>query len=296
MSILDALAGAAGGIGNAVTPALQSNLQDEQKQVLQNQMIDAQTARDNRVQEFTVANQQAGFSHEETMQTKLFGNQAALQQAGFAHDTTLMNANHAYSTEQNALNRDMTREQITSNEKIAAGNNATAITAAKIGGVVQQDVNTGAMFLVGKDGTSTAITNPSTGQPLMGMKNLTAAQGAYAGVLKDRIEKLDAAKYAPINIGNETVQNQIEAAQATLTKQLLDTMTLGAGNIGGKPLGGAAATPGPADIAKLQATPSAAALFDQQFGAGSAAKILGSSGATSAVDPQLGMLNTQIPQ
>lgn len=177
--------------------------------------------------------QQAGFGHAETMERDIRQPfERTQQQARFGNEKTLQDARLAYDRERDSENRTLTREQITSHEKIAQANNANAMAIAKIGGSVTQDTQ-GNVLWVGKDGKAQQIMDPNNpDKPLVGFKDLTPAAKAYADVIKDQLKGLDREELSAATTGDQAMQAKITERRGKLNADLLNVLTGGIGAAG----------------------------------------------------------------
>lgn len=187
---------------------------------------EAQSLRDATLQQFQAGQQTERLQHTEKMAGSEQTFRRELQGGQFAHDIEMKDARQAFESEQHGLNRDLTREQIASNEKIAEANRKNALAAASIGGTVTTDTSTGNVVMVGKDGKVKPLTL-ADGKPLKGAVDLTASQKAYTAVLSDRLKALDKEKMSPMVAGNPEAEGKVDRQIAALNYELLKTFTAG---------------------------------------------------------------------
>jgi len=116
-----------------------------------------------------------------------------------------------------ASSEKIAREQIASHEKVAA---------MQLGGIqsVQTDPQSGALFGMTRDGKTVAITDPS-GKPMMGQKNLPAAQAKLVDVLNDQVKAID--KHIADTMLDPTAKAALEKRRAVLNVEILGTLTGG---------------------------------------------------------------------
>lgn len=208
-----ALAGGGGALEVAGLSILRSELDEKRQTRLQELAHAQQSALQERGQTFTAGENQKGREH-----------QTALQGAGFLHTENMAAARRAFDEEQNKLNRNLTREQITSNERQQNANRANALEIAKIGGTVQQDKD-GRLLFFTKDGKAQPIMDPATNQPLMGNKDLTPAAKAYADVIGQQLKQLDTLEASPMT--DDNTRTQINQRRTQLNTDLLNVLTGG---------------------------------------------------------------------
>lgn len=166
--------------------------------------------------QFAGERQQAGFAHDETMQA-----------GSFRHAETLQTARQAFEAEQNSLQRGLSREQIASQEKVSAANNATALQVARIGGSVQQDKD-GTMLFIDREGNTRTLRDPrDPSKPLVGFKDLTPASKAYADVIKAQLTGLDREELSAATMGDQAASAKITERRARLNADLLNVLTSG---------------------------------------------------------------------
>ena len=190
------------------------------------------------------------------------------QDRGFTQAKTMQDAQQAFQTEQNKLQRDLTREQIASHEKVAAANNATALQVAQLGGTVQQDKD-GNMLFFDKSGKSTQIMDPNNpGKPLKGYKDLTPAAKAYADVIKAQLVGLNAQETAGTGDAEAITQKRV-----LLNAQLLNVLTGGIDSTGKKTTLPTPTATDKADAAKRAKDSKFMDAYAARFGAAAAAEI-----------------------
>lgn len=180
--------------------------------------------------------QTKGFTHAENLQAGGFKHAENLQAGSFEHSESLQRAQQNFQRSENEMQRNMTREQIARSERIAASNRATSMEIAKLGGTVQQDKD-GNVIYIGKDGTAKAITDPNTGKPMVGFKDLTPAAKTYAEVIKAQLVDLD--KQETGAAGDQAVLGKIAERRADLNNKLLNVLTGGIDQAAAKPASGA---------------------------------------------------------
>lgn len=243
------MAGAAEGAGRSAAPlakyASDSALQAEAAAVQKARdetLAEIQRQRDERLhgqnvsmekdvrQPFQREQQQAGFAHAEGMQDRGFEHAESMQGRGFEHAEGMQATQQAFQAEQSELQRNLTREQIASHERVAAGNNAVSLQVAKMGGSVQQDKE-GKFFMVGKDGTTKPIMDPNDAtKQLSGFKDLSPAAKAYVETIKAQLVDLDRQEIAAA--GNQATLTKIGERRAALTREQLNVLTVGIAEAG----------------------------------------------------------------
>lgn len=166
--------------------------------------------------QFEGERQRAGFAHDETMQA-----------GSFRHAENLQGARQVFEAEQNSLQRGLSREQIASQEKVSAANNATALQVARIGGSVQQDKD-GTMLFIDREGNTRTLRDPrDPSKPLVGFKDLTPAAKAYADVIKAQLTGLDREELSAATMGDQAASAKITERRARLNAELLNVLTGG---------------------------------------------------------------------
>lgn len=167
------------------------------------------------------------------------GFQTSERQASQMFRTEERKASETYQAEQNKLNRDLTRDEIASRERIAANNNSVSLQVARIGGTVQQDKD-GNMLFFDKQGKATPVMDPNNpGQQLRGLKDLTPAAKQYAEVIKGQLQGLDREELAASAAGDDKAKDKITERRAALNRDLLNVLTGGISEAGkAAPTGG----------------------------------------------------------
>ena len=249
------LAGAAQGAGEAGVAVGRQWMVEDAAARLKQMEAEIQQARDARLFEHQDTAQERGITAtRENLETTEAGAKARLgiseagaekrlgisetgatarQNAGFTHTEEMARVRSAFESEQNKLNRELTKEQIASHERIAGANNATARELAKIGGTIGQDKDGNVLFY-GKDGTAKPIMDPnSPNTPLKGYKDLTPAAKAYVDVIKDQLGKLMTQETAVAAAGgDQAALTKITQQRAALNADLLNVITGGLTNAG----------------------------------------------------------------
>jgi len=123
-------------------------------------------------------------SSAEKLQASSFTNESKILKEKYGFDTDLLGLRQTLETGQKALDRTLSRDEIAARVRIGAASNATALSVAKIGGVIQTDKE-GGMYWVNKEGGTAPVMDANDPKKqMMSNKDLTPGAKAYIEALK----------------------------------------------------------------------------------------------------------------
>lgn len=266
------LAGGMAGAGQAGGAALHTEQENQDKQDLATVQSQLEEQKDLRIMEAaqvnTAANQQAGFAHEDTTQANAQQFQGGQGDLNRANNVTLTGMNNATSIQAATIGASAATTDATIMANASMANAQLAAANRSI-----QTLGDGRIVSIGRDPTSGQLTtqqllDPTSGKPMIGMKNLNQASVLLAQSLMQ-----EAQHQASMGLNDEATKNY------TLAQSVLQ----------GKDIGAAlnpAKMPTPQDIAALTRngtpTPLLQAQYDKKYGVGAAAAAVSAAQASAA--------------